>query len=245
MLLYIYRCLNSLAFQYHESLLRLFTAGFQPSWQKSFTLENLSWKNFVSSLFVPFTRSVLDTLTLATWGDPPGTSCYCENCPFVPQVSTPSLWQHSLASPDSTVSLKVFDEGPCQISFGNTNRLYQLRLPCPHACLLSKNSSQGALRSSGFECHGEICVDFSTKYQIHLGIQQFCSLLLFMPICPKRWLFSCLVLFYFTLILLTQFNICVRLPWATIRWNSADSENKFLVICTKIEREKGVIPGEP
>lgn len=107
-------------------------------WKKSFALKNLiSWENFVSLLFVPFARSVLDILSLATWGNPLVTYRHCENCPaFVPYLSTTSLSvrEHSLVSHDSTVSLKVFDEGPCQISFGNTNRLYQLKLPYPHAC---------------------------------------------------------------------------------------------------------------
>lgn len=70
-------------------------------------------------------------------GNPSVTPCHCENCPaFVPYLSTSSLSvrEHSFASHDSIVSLKVFDEGPCQISFGNTNRLYQLKLPYPHAC---------------------------------------------------------------------------------------------------------------
>ena len=68
------------------------------------------------------------------------------NCPaFVPCLSTTSLSvrEHSLASHDSTVSWKVFDGGPCLISFGNTNRLYQLKLPYSQArCFLQRTLSK-------------------------------------------------------------------------------------------------------
>lgn len=104
-----------------------------------FILKNSSsWENFVSWLSVPFvTRSGWDMFGSAARGDPLVPSCLCDSCPaFVRYLSTTSFSEReqSLVFRDSTASLKVFDEGPCQIPSGNTNRQYQLKLPYPHAC---------------------------------------------------------------------------------------------------------------
>lgn len=104
-----------------------------------FILKNSSsWENFVSWLSVPFvTRSGWDMFSSAARGDPLVPSRLCDSCPaFVPYLSTTSFSEReqSLVFRDSTASLKVFDEGPCQIPSGNTNRQYQLKLPYPHAC---------------------------------------------------------------------------------------------------------------
>lgn len=79
------------------------------------------------SLLVPFVSSVLGRLSLGTWGSPSDILHCRESCP----AAGPCLWtsplsvtEHSLVSHDSTASLKGFDEGPCQVSSGNTNRLY-------------------------------------------------------------------------------------------------------------------------
>lgn len=103
------------------------------------------------------------------------TSCQCENCPaFVPYLSTTSLsvQEHSLVSHDSTVSLKGFDEGPCQISSGNTNRLYQLELPYPNACCLLQRALAKVLRVAvALKVMTKSYVNFSTKYHIYSCIQ--------------------------------------------------------------------------
>lgn len=142
--------------------------------EKSFTLKNLvSWENFVSSLFVPFATSVLDTFNKATAGNPPVTSHCCENCPaFVLYLSTTSLSvrEHSLASHDSAVSLKVFDEGPCQVSFGNTNRLYQLKPPYPHACcFLQRTLSKELWVAGALRVMAKAVLTFPQNIFIHVS----------------------------------------------------------------------------
>jgi len=138
-----------------------------------FILKNSSsWENFVSWLSVPFvTRSGWDMFSSAARGDPLVPSCLCESCPaFVPYLSTTSFSEReqSLVFCDSTASLKVFDEGPCQIPSGNTNRQYQLKLPYPHACwFLQRTLGERLWVAVALKVIIKTCVDFSTKSHIY------------------------------------------------------------------------------
>lgn len=121
-LLYVYQCWNSFALQYHKSL---FPASFQLYWKKSFTLKNE--KTLSAHCSCPLLDEIWTCLLWLPGGIPEWHPAAVKTAPaFVPCLSTTSLSvrEHSLVSRGSTVSLKVFDEGPCQISSGNTNMLY-------------------------------------------------------------------------------------------------------------------------
>lgn len=132
-LCYVYQYRNWFASQYHKSLLHLSTAFKFPG--KKIVWPGKTWyaEKTLSgncSLLVPFVSSLLGRLCLGTWRSPSDV-LHWESCPALgPYLSiTPlSVTEHSLVSHDSTASLKGFDEGPWQISSGNTNRLYQLKL---------------------------------------------------------------------------------------------------------------------
>lgn len=166
-----------------------------------------------------------------------------------------SVTEHSLTSHESTASLKGLDGRPGQVSFGNTNRLYQLKLPYPCAYwFFQRTLSKGLWAAVALRVMAKAVL---TSPQIVIFSHLFSNsvfIIVYAHLSKKMFSFRIwgffailgVIFFLFVPVLLTKFGfgICLRLPWVTFKWNSAGSENKSSWMCPRLKRLKGAIPGE-